>query len=68
MSNKQIIGFDTDDTLRENEVFFRRAQMQFIELHPDIKDPEEMILQIEKEDIKFYGYGIEGFILSLLEA
>ena len=26
-----------------------------------------MILQIEKENIKIYGYGIKGFILSLLE-
>ena len=67
MSNKQIIGFDADDTLWENEVFFHQAQMKFIELHPHIKDPEEMILQIEKENIKFYGYGIKGFILSLLE-
>ena len=68
MSNKQIIGFDADDTLWENEVFFHRAQMKFIELHPHIKDPEEVIFQIEKENIKFYGYGIKGFILSLLEA
>ena len=68
MSNKKIIGFDADDTLWENEVFFQRAQMKFIELHPYIKDPEEVILQIEKENIKFYGYGIKGFILSLLEA
>ena len=68
MRNKQIIGFDADDTLWENEVFFQRAQMQFIELHPHIKDPEEVIFQIEKENIKFYGYGIKGFILSLLEA
>ena len=68
MSNKKIIGFDADDTLWENEVFFQRAQMKFIELHPHIKDPEEVILQIEKENIKFYGYGIKGFILSLLEA
>ena len=68
MSNKQVIGFDADDTLWENEVFFHQAQMTFIELHPHIKDPEEVILQIEKENIKFYGYGIKGFILSLLEA
>ena len=68
MNNKQIIGFDADDTLWENEVFFHQAQMKFIELHPHIKDPEEVILQIEKENIKFYGYGIKGFILSLLEA
>ena len=68
MNNKQIIGFDADDTLWENEVFFHQAQMKFIELHPHIKDPEEVILQIEKKNIKFYGYGIKGFILSLLEA
>ena len=68
MSNKQIIGFDADDTLWENEVFFHQAQMKFIELHPHIKDPEEVIFQIEKENIKLYGYGIKGFILSLLEA
>ena len=48
MSNKQIIGFDADDTLWENEVFFHQAQMRFIELHPHIKDPEEVILQIEE--------------------
>ena len=68
MSNKQITGFDADDTLWENEVFFHQAQMKFIELHPHIKDPEEVILQIEKENIQFYGYGIKGFILSLLQA
>ena len=68
MSNKQIIGFDADDTLWENEIFFHRAHMKFIELHPHIKDPEEVIFQIEKENIKYYGYGIKGFILSLIEA
>ena len=68
MNNKKIIGFDADDTLWENEVFFQQAQMKFIELHPHIKDPEEVIFQIEKKNIEFYGYGIKGFILSLLEA
>ena len=42
--------------------------MKFMELHTHIKDPEEVIFQIEKENIKFYGYGIKGFVLSLLEA
>ena len=68
MSNKQIICFDADDTLWENEIFFHQAHMKFIELHPHIKDPEEVILQIEKENIKFYGYGRKGLLLSLLEA
>ena len=68
MSKKRVIGFDADDTLWENEVFFHRAQMKFIELHKHIKDPEEVIFQIEKENIDFYGYGIKGFVLSLIEA
>ena len=53
MSNKQIIGLDADDTLWENEVFFHQAQMKFIELHPHIKDPEEVIFQIEKKILSF---------------
>ena len=44
----------------ENEIFFQRAQMQFIELHPHIKDPEEVILQIEKENINFYESDVSG--------
>ena len=42
--------------------------MKFMELHTHIKDPEEAMFQIEKENIKVYGYGIKGFVLSLLEA
>ena len=68
MSNKRIIGFDADDTLWENEVYFHRALMKFMELHTHIKEAEEAIFQIEKENIRFYGYGIKGFVLSLLEA
>ena len=53
MSNKHNIGFDADDTLWENEVFFHQAQMKFIELHPHIKDPEEVLFQIEKKILSF---------------
>ena len=53
MSNKQIIGFDADDTLWENEVFFHQAQMKFIELHPHMKAPEEVLFQIEKKILSF---------------
>ena len=30
MSNKQIIGFDSDDTLWETEVIFQRAQIKYL--------------------------------------
>ena len=68
MKNEQTVGFDADDTLWENEVFFHKALIKFKKLHPHIKDPDEEIFQIEKKNIKLYGYGIKGFTLSLLEA
>ena len=68
MEKKRSIGFDADDTLWENEVFFHKAQVKFKKLHPHIKDPDGEIFQIEKKNIKLYGYGIKGFILSLIEA
>ena len=68
MKTGQTIGFDADDTLWENEVFFHKAQIKFKKLHPHIKDPDEEIFQIEKKNIKLYGYGIKGFTLSLIEA
>ena len=68
MKTRQTIGFDADDTLWENEVFFHKAQIKFKKLHPHIKDPDEEIFQIEKKNIKLYGYGIKGFTLSLIEA
>ncbi len=68
MKTRQTIGFDADDTLWENEVFFHKAQIKFKKLHPHIKDPDGEIFQIEKKNIKLYGYGIKGFILSLIEA
>ena len=68
MKTGQTIGFDADDTLWENEVFFHKALIKFKKLHPHIKDPDEEIFQIEKKNIKLYGYGIKGFTLSLIEA
>ena len=61
---KRTIGFDADDTLWENEVFFHKAQVKFKKLHPHIKDPDGEIFQIEK---KYQALWLElkGFILSL---
>ena len=68
MKTGQTIGFGADDTLWENEVFFHKAQIKFKKLHPHINDPDEEIFQIEKKNVKLYGYGIKGFTLSLIEA
>ncbi len=65
------IGFDADDTLWENESYFRQAEQEFCEMFKDEATKEELIkilYDVEIENIQYYGYGIKGFILSMLQA
>lgn len=64
------IGFDADDTLWQNEQFFRLTEKRFAELLADYAGPEhltERLLQSEKRNIGKYGFGIKGFTLSMIE-
>ena len=64
----ESIGFDADDTLWENENLFYEAQKKFNEiLKNDSTNSDEELLKVEKQNLKYYGYGIKGFILSLIE-
>ena len=64
------IGFDADDTLWHNERFFRITQDRFAELLADYADPDHLmdrLLAAEKRNIGHYGFGIKGFVLSMIE-
>ena len=64
------IGFDADDTLWQNETFFRLTQTRFAELLADHTDPEHLGTRLqaaEKRNLGHYGYGIKGFMLSMIE-
>ena len=64
------IGFDADDTLWQNEEFFRLTQEQFCGLLSDFADPDhlaERLLQAERRNLGRYGFGIKGFVLSMIE-
>lgn len=64
------VGFDADDTLWHNERFFRITQDRFAELLADYthKDHlEERLLEAERRNIGHYGFGIKGFVLSMIE-
>ncbi|NOD95568.1 HAD family hydrolase [Ruegeria sp. HKCCD4884] len=64
------IGFDADDTLWHNERFFQLTQAHFAELLADHADRDhlmERLLAAEKRNIRHYGYGIKGFVLSMIE-
>lgn len=64
------IGFDADDTLWRNEEFFRLTEERFAGLLADFADPEhlaERLLQAERRNLGRYGFGIKGFVLSMIE-
>ena len=64
------IGFDADDTLWHNEVFFRLTQNRFAELLADYVTPDvlhDQLLTVERRNLGLYGYGVKGFTLSMIE-
>ncbi len=64
------IGFDADDTLWENESYFREAEQKFCDMFKDEVSNEELVkllYDVEIENIQHYGYGIKGFILSMIQ-
>lgn len=68
--NLTTIGFDADDTLWHNERFFQLTQGYFTDLLADHAERDhllERLLEAEKRNIRHYGYGIKGFVLSMIE-
>ena len=64
------IGFDADDTLWQNESFFRLTQERFSALLADHADPahlSERLEAAERRNIGHYGFGVKGFTLSMIE-
>ncbi|TDH27036.1 HAD family hydrolase [Segetibacter sp. 3557_3] len=68
--NIKVIAFDADDTLWINEPYFQETEHKFSELmeeylprHTALRE----LLQVEVQNLPLYGYGIKGFILSMIE-
>ncbi|WP_304616916.1 HAD family hydrolase [Paracoccus sp. (in: a-proteobacteria)] len=64
------IGLDADDTLWENESFFRLTEAEFCALLSEHVEPEAIaarLFDIERANLARYGYGIKGFMLSMVE-
>ncbi len=64
------VGLDADDTLWHNETLFRLSQKRFAELLADhAEEPVMMdrLAQVERRNLRLYGYGVKGFTLSMLE-
>jgi len=70
MPKLKVLGFDADDTLWENERFYRLTQAKFADLLRDYADPDDLadrLTATERVNLKTHGYGIKGFTLSLIE-
>lgn len=70
MQNLTTIGFDADDTLWQNERFFRLTQDRFADLLRDHAAPDHLmarLLEAERRNLGHYGFGIKGFVLSMIE-
>ncbi|MDP9077514.1 MAG: HAD family hydrolase [Bacteroidota bacterium] len=66
----KVIAFDADDTLWVNEPYFRHTEEQFYQLLGGYSTQHELereLLKTEIENLTLYGYGIKGFILSMIE-
>jgi putative hydrolase of the HAD superfamily len=70
MTSLTTIGFDADDTLWQNEHFYHLTMARFAGLLGEYATPEAIartLLESEKRNLAFYGYGIKGFTLSMIE-
>ena len=64
------IGFDADDTLWQNETFFRLTQDRFTNLLADYADADalhDQLIAAERRNLGHYGFGVKGFTLSMIE-
>src|SRR4051794_15261406 len=68
---RQILIFDADDTLWENNVIFERVVDDFVDwlAHPSLKpaDIRRILAEIEEANVVAHGYGSKVFLRSLAD-
>ncbi|WP_201288790.1 HAD family hydrolase [Polaribacter septentrionalilitoris] len=68
--NIKVIAFDADDTLWVNETYFREAELEFAKLlakYETANKIDQELFQTEIKNLTHYGYGVKGFMLSMVE-
>ncbi|MCK0162047.1 HAD family hydrolase [Allomuricauda sp. F6463D] len=70
-SKIKTIGFDADDTLWVNETYFRETEEKFaalLEGYETKNKIDQELFKMEMANLDTYGYGIKGFMLSMIES
>ncbi|UZR97285.1 HAD family hydrolase [Chondrinema litorale] len=66
----KVIAFDADDTLWVNEPYFRETEEKFSQMMADYLPQHSVtkeLFKVEIDNLPLYGYGIKGFMLSMIE-
>ena len=70
-NNIKVVGFDADDTLWVNETYVREAEEKFatlLENYETKNKVDQELFKMEMNNLELYGYGIKGFMLSMIES
>jgi putative hydrolase of the HAD superfamily len=70
MEQIKVIAFDADDTLWVNEPYFKEAEEKFCDLLEDYLPRHTLakeLFKTEIDNLRLYGYGVKGFMLSMIE-
>ena len=70
LTNVKVIAFDADDTLWINEPYFQEIENKFCALLEDFMPAHSIAKELfksEMDNLALYGYGVKGFILSMVE-
>lgn len=70
MSRFDLLAFDADDTLWQNERLYVEAQAKFAGLLARYHSPDwisERLYQAETRNLDHFGYGVKAFALSMIE-
>lgn len=66
----ELIAFDADDTLWHNETLYIDVEDRFIALlapYASAEQARQALHQVEMRNLAYYGYGIKGYTISLIE-
>ncbi|UOQ51897.1 HAD family hydrolase [Hymenobacter cellulosivorans] len=70
MSAPHLIAFDADDTLWSNQPHFDQVEAQLLEILAHCGDAQritEQLNQVQRQNMKLFGYGAKSFMLSMIE-
>ena len=66
----EIVALDADDTLWHNEPLYTGCREQFGRLlsrYAPTGDLDDRLYEVELRNLEHFGYGVKGFVLSMIE-